>query len=163
MKKNKYLKNVFKDDFPLTKFNICPSSIVHKMQREMNELFSRFHERGLDIEEGFFTPSFDLIETDGNYIVKTELAGVDEKDIKVTLSDNILKIEGKREDRDEKKNKKYHRVEVSYGRFERSLELPENVNKDSVVAKFKNGLLEVTVNKKESDTTRIKEIEVKSE
>jgi hypothetical protein len=70
---------------------------------------------------------------------------------------------GKKEHKKESNDVKYHRMESHYGSFERSLELPDNIDEDNINAKFKNGILEVSVNKKEKDSSVTKQIAINKE
>ena len=139
-------------------------SPFYQMQKEMDDLFSNFYNQNFLAEfKESFLPKFDIMETDSQYLVKAEIPGIEEKDIKVSLNNRILKIEGKKEHKKESKDVKYHRMESHYGRFERSLELPDNIDEDNINAKFKNAILEVSVNKKEKDSTVTKQITINKE
>jgi HSP20 family protein len=113
-----------------------------------------------DITSNFY-PRVDISEDENNIYVTAEIPGVDKKDVKVTLQDNILTIEGekKSEVKDEKKN--YYRIERTYGSFCRSLTLPAEVDPDKVKAKFEDGLLKIEAVKKEPTPTNKKVIEIK--
>jgi HSP20 family protein len=106
-----------------------------------------------------WSPSVDVSETDKEYLIKVELPGVDKQDVKVSIHEGVLTIQGERKLESEEKNKKYHRVEREYGRFARSFVLPENVDETSVGASHKDGLLNVTLGKVEQ--AKPKAIEVK--
>ena len=139
-------------------------SPFYQMQKEMDDLFSNFYNKDFltEFKENFL-PKFDIMETDAQYLVKVEIPGIEEKDIKVSLNNRILKIEGKKERKKESEDVKYHRMESHYGSFERSLELPDNIDEDNINAKFKNGILEVSVNKKEKDSNSTKQITINKE
>jgi len=115
----------------------------------------------------FNEPSVDVVETDKSYEVSAELPGVDEKNIEVQIADGVLTLRGEKreekEEQDEKKN--YHLVERSYGSFQRSFALPENVAEDKVTAEFQNGILKIVVPKtapsKVEEKTRKIEIKAK--
>jgi HSP20 family protein len=97
-------------------------------------------------------PRVDIVENKTDYTVKCELAGMSKDDVKVSLTeDGVLTISAERsqskEDKDEKA--KYHRIERTYGTFKRSLQLPDNVIADKVAAKHEDGLLTITLPKKE--------------
>lgn len=83
---------------------------------------------------------------DGNLLIRAELPGVDpEKDVEVTISEGVLHISGKREERTEKKEKHTYRSEFRYGQFSRDLTLPAGVDPNSIEAKYSDGILEVRV------------------
>jgi HSP20 family protein len=93
-------------------------------------------------------PSVDVIEKDGMFEVTADLPGVDEKNVEVKLSGDILTIKGQREERKEEKKQDYYLCERQFGAFERSFQVPENVESNKIDACFKNGVLTVTLPKK---------------
>ncbi len=111
-----------------------------------------------------YNPRVDIRETDAAYQLSAELPGLDEKGVEVNLDNGILKISGEKrsdkEERDEDKN--YYRRERSYGRFERSFRLPDGIKTDKVEARYKNGVLNVTVPKSEEAKSSVRRVEVKA-
>lgn len=105
-----------------------------------------------------WAPSVDVSETDGEYQIKAEIPDVKKEDVKVTLEDGVLTIQGERKIEKEEKGKKYHRVERSYGSFVRSFTLPDLVDEANVKAEFKDGVLNLTLPK--SEKVKPKAIEV---
>ena len=89
----------------------------------------------------------DLSETDDALEVVLDVPGVKESDIKISLSDNRLSVKGERKSETEKKEKNFHRIERSYGAFERTVTLPCEVEADKVAAKLKDGVLTITLPK----------------
>ncbi|MDH4187817.1 MAG: Hsp20/alpha crystallin family protein [Nitrospira sp.] len=104
-------------------------------------------------------PSVDISETDGEYQIKAEIPDVKKEDVKVTVENGVLTIQGERKQEKEDKGKKYHRVERSYGSFVRSFTLPDLVDEEKVKAEFKDGVLNLQLPK--SEKTKPKAIEVK--
>ena len=94
-------------------------------------------------------PSVDISETDNAYLIKGEIPGVKKEDVKVTIQDGMLTIQGERKQEKEEKNKKFHRVECSYGSFVRSFRVPDDADESGVKAEFKDGMLNVTLPKSE--------------
>jgi HSP20 family protein len=94
-----------------------------------------------------WTPSADISETDTAYLIKAEIPGVNKEDVKVTIQDGMLTIRGERKMEKEEKDKKFHRIERSYGSFMRSFRLPEDADESGVKAEFKDGMLNVTLGK----------------
>jgi HSP20 family protein len=94
-----------------------------------------------------WTPSADISETDTAYLIKAEIPGVNKEDVKVTLENGMLTIQGERKMEKEEKGKKYHRIERSYGSFMRSFRVPDDADESAVKAEFKDGVLNVTLNK----------------
>jgi HSP20 family protein len=106
-------------------------------------------------------PSLDVDETDQAYVVNAEVPGLEQKDIELSLRDNVLSISGeKREERkDEKRGRAY--AERFYGQFRRSIPLPTEVDADKVEAKFKNGVLTVTLPKNAKAREKERRIEIR--
>lgn len=143
----------------LMKFN--PFIEIEAMSERIRSLFDDLSMPVTwDITSNFY-PRVDISEDENNIYVTAEIPGVDKKDVKVTLQDNILTIEGekKSEVKDEKKN--YYRIERTYGSFCRSLTLPAEVDLDKVKARFEDGLLKIEAAKKEPTPTNKKVIEIK--
>lgn len=123
------------------------------LARKMSEMLEDF-ERGLTVSTNEFSPRVDISEDEKNLFVTVEIPGVTKDDVKVTINDeNVLVIKGekKREFKTEDKERNFIRVERSYGSFQRSFILPDNVKKDNVSAKFDNGVLTITLEKVEPE------------
>lgn len=105
-----------------------------------------------------WTPSVDISETDTAYMIKGEIPGVDRENVKVTIEDGMVTISGERKQEKEEKDKKFHRIERSYGSFMRSFRLPDNVDETAVKAEFKDGMINVTLPK--SAKTKARSIDV---
>ena len=133
------------------------------LQREIDRLFEDFS-RGLPAVSGSgataLMPSMDVMENDKEIEITAELPGLEEKDVQINVSDNLLTIRGEKKAEKEEKNKNYRHIERSYGSFERALELPEGVNADAIKANISKGVLKVTVPK--PAPAQAKKIEVKS-
>ncbi|MGO9484089.1 MAG: Hsp20/alpha crystallin family protein [Rhodomicrobium sp.] len=104
--------------------------------------------------------SVDAIEKDDAFEVTADLPGVDEKNIEVKLSGDVLTIRGEREERKEEKKKDYYISERQFGAFERSFQVPENVESDKIDACFKNGVLTITLPKKPGSAKAEKKISI---
>lgn len=121
-------------------------------QERFNRLFNESFSRLFGDEEGLgraWTPAVDVFENDNNYVLKAELPGVDPKDVEVRVEDNTLYLKGERKFEKETKEENYHRVERSYGSFARSFALPGSIDSDKVQAEYKDGLLTLTIPKRE--------------
>jgi HSP20 family protein len=90
-------------------------------------------------------PSVDILEKDGNLILRAELPGMSEKQIELKLEGNTLTLKGERKMEKEDDKTNYHRVESFYGSFTRSFRLPDTVDADKISADYKNGVLTVTI------------------
>ena len=96
-----------------------------------------------------WSPSANISETEKEYLVRAELPGLKKEDVKVTLGDGVLTIEGERKQQKEEKNEKFHRVESFYGNFTRTFSLPDNVKSEAISCESKDGVLTVHIPKAE--------------
>lgn len=108
-----------------------------------------------------WAPAVDIAEDDTAITIKADLPEVDKKDIHVNVENGMLTIRGERKRDKEEKKKNYHRIERSYGSYERSFSLPEAVDKDKIAAECKNGVLTVTLPKRPEAKAKPAHIEVK--
>ena len=106
-----------------------------------------------------WAPAVDILEDEKEYLIKVELPEVAKEDVKVTVESGTLTISGERKAEKEEKNRKYHRVERFYGRFERNFSMPDDAEANKVNAEYKDGVLRVHLAK--SEKTLPKQIEVK--
>jgi HSP20 family protein len=105
-----------------------------------------------------WSPRINVSETEKEIQVTAELPGIEEKDVEVTLDNGVLLIKGEKKAEKEEKNKNYHRVERSYGAFTRSFTLPQTVSGEEAQAEYNNGVLRVTLPKREEAKSRRIEI-----
>jgi len=140
----------------LTKWDKLPvfSSFQDEMNRVLDNFFSRESTYGAD-----WRPVVDVAETESDIIVKAEIPGIDPKDVDISITGDTLTLKGEKKEEKENTGKCYHRVESSYGSFKRVITLPASVDVDKVTAEGKNGLLEITLPKKEE--SKAKKINVK--
>jgi HSP20 family protein len=103
-------------------------------------------------------PAMDLVETDEHFVLRADLPGMSEQDIKIEFEDGTLTVSGERKSEHESKGEGYHRVERAFGSFSRSLTLPQGVDPEAVNASFDRGVLEVTIPKPEQRKPRRIEI-----
>ena len=102
----------------------------------------------------------DVSETDKSYVVEAELPGIVEKDIDLTVKDGVLTISGEKQSEEKTEGKTFHRVERSYGSFQRSLQLPADADEDKVKAHMKNGILEIEIGKVKEAKKEAKRISI---
>ena len=107
----------------------------------------------------YWTPAVDIAELDNQFVVKVELPGINKDDVKITLESNILTIRGEKKEETNVKEENYHRVERTYGSFQRSFKLPTTVKGDNIDALYEAGILTITMPKAEE--AKPKQIEVK--
>jgi HSP20 family protein len=107
-----------------------------------------------------WSPSANISETEKEYLIRAELPAVRKEDVKVTVDDGMITIEGERKQQKEDKNEKLHRIESFYGHFTRSFSLPESVNESAIRCESKDGVLTVHIPKAESPKQQPKQIKV---
>ena len=107
-----------------------------------------------------WAPVADISETENEYVIQAELPAVEKKDVKVSVEDGVLTLSGERQFDKEKDDRKYHRIERSYGSFIRSFTLPGDADDSKVVAEFKDGMLTIRLPKDEKAKPRTIEVKV---
>jgi len=130
------------------------------LQQEIDRLFEGFSRGISGFPPAEVMPSMDLSETDKEIEITAELPGLEEKDIQLNLTDNVLTIRGEKKNEREQTKKDYHLVERTYGSFTRAVQLPEGVNADGIKAVMSKGVLKVTVPKPAPAQT--KKIDIKA-
>jgi HSP20 family protein len=139
-----------------------PARELNRMHDELNRLFSNFFSADTletSFARGAWEPVVDISETPESYLVTAELPGISKDDVNISYEDGVLTIRGEKKQEKEEKRKNYHRVERSFGAFERSFRVPSRVLIDKVEAKFKDGVLHLMLPKAEE--ARPKEIPIK--
>lgn len=131
-----------------------PMRELERLEHRMEEMFDRFFgERRLGVwemerpmwrGEGWM-PVIESHVENGNVTVKADLPGVDPKDVSISVTGNQLTITGERKHEEKKEEKDYFYQEVQYGKFARTLTLPEGVDADKVKANYKDGVLQITM------------------
>jgi HSP20 family protein len=133
------------------------------LQERMNRMLDNQY-RGSNDEDwalgGSWAPAVDIYEKDGNIVLKAELPGVDPKDVDVRVENNLLTLKGERKFDNEVKRDNYHRVERSYGAFSRSFTLPNVVDTGNIKAEYRDGVLHMTLPKREEAKPRQIQINV---
>ncbi len=137
------------------------SSIQERMNQIFEDALSRSRGRDEGLRTGMWTPAVDIYENNDSVVVKAELPGVEKDQISVEVKDGILTMRGERKFEKEVKEESYHRIERSYGSFQRSFSLPVSVNQDKVTARFQDGVLEVKLPKKEQAKPKQIQVDVK--
>ena len=136
-----------------------PVREISSIQSEMNRLFNSFFDTptgagGNGATHRRWIPPMDLVETENDFVLKADLPGLSDDDVSIEVEDNVLTISGERKSEHEERKEGYYRVERSFGRFSRSLTLPEGVDPEAVQASFEHGVLEVHVPKPEAKKPR---------
>lgn len=146
---------------------------LNGFQDDVDRMFDRFFNdfglsgfrSGSHMLEGIagsvLKPRLDLGATDKAYTISVEIPGVSEEDVSLELVNDTLIIRGEKKQEKEEKNKNFYRLERSYGSFQRTLSLPEDVNRDKIIANFKKGVLHITIPRIELPGNRGRQIEIK--
>ena len=152
-----------------TRDTVSSSNLFDNLHEQVDRLFEEFTNGSswpsptrLDWDNDM-APATDLSETEKFVEVAIDLPGVEEKDIDVTLSENILTVRASRQSEAEDKTKDYHRIERSYGSYQRRIPMPCQVLGDDVQASFKKGVLKITLAKAPEARNAQKKIEIRSE
>ena len=138
--------------------------MIHR-RRDFDDFVNRFFDRDFWAPSDLFRedrllPSVDISEGKKDITVKAEIPGVEANDIDISLNGKLLTIKGEKKQEKEEKDENYHRMERSYGYFNRTIELPAEVDPEKVDASYKKGVLKIELKKtRESET---KKIEIKS-
>jgi HSP20 family protein len=119
---------------------------------EFNRLFSSLFEPGAASQQ--WVPAMDLVETEDSYLLKADLPGIKHEAVSIEFNDGTLTISGERKAEYERKEKGFFRLERSFGKFSRSLSLPDGIDVDKIEAGFHDGVLEVKIPKPEQRKPR---------
>lgn len=122
-------------------------------EERMNWIFDEaFRSQGPVSEEArasSWAPAVDIFEREGHIVLKAELPGIEPKDVDIRVENNVLSLRGERKFQSEVKREDCHRVERAYGTFSRSFTLPTVVDTENIKAEYKDGVLQVSLPKKE--------------
>jgi HSP20 family protein len=133
-----------------------PFTELQALQNQLSRLFEG-SDRAQDDEalmRGSWVPAVDVAEEGDELIVRAELPGMREEDIEIEFENGILTLKGERKFEEEKKERNYHRIERAYGRFVRSFTLPRSVDAENIAATYDQGILELTIPKREEAKPR---------
>lgn len=140
-----------------------PFRELEDMSDRLNRMFGRYplaRETDKNAMLAFdWSPTADISENNEEFVIKAEIPGVNKDDVKVSIEDGVVSIQGERNQEKEEKDKKFHRVERSYGSFMRAFSLPTNVDEAKVQAQFKDGVLTVRIPK--APNAKPKSVDVK--
>jgi HSP20 family protein len=137
-----------------------PFREMERLTERMERLFEEFFPtlRREEEREFVWAPAVDVYENDKAYVVEVDLPGLRKEDVRVTVQDGVLTIQGERRLAREEKGVDYHRQERFYGKFLRSFTVPETVDVDRISAEFKDGVLRLTLPKREPTAGRVIEV-----
>jgi HSP20 family protein len=136
---------------------INPFQMMRRFTKDMERLFNDFEDfrfsnffkqlapfRG-ELETVEWVPQIEVLQNNGQFMVRAELPGLTKDDVKVEVTDNLLSISGERKEEKEDKSEGFYRSERSYGSFYRQIPLPEGAHTENADATFRNGVLEITM------------------
>jgi HSP20 family protein len=122
-------------------FNINPFALMRQFTEEMDRTFGQMPAPAA----AAWRPTIEVKEKEGKLLVTAELPGVKKEDVKVNVTGDMLTVEGERKEEKEEKREGYYHSERNYGKFLRSIPLPEGAKADQAAAQFNNGILEITI------------------
>ena len=134
------------------------SSLQTEMNRLFNSVFDAPSTTGGRADARRWTPAMDLFERDDHFVLRADLPGMSEEDVKIELEDTTLTVSGEPKAEHEDRGEGYYRVERAFGTFARTLTLPQGVDPEAVTASFDRGVLEIRVPKPEARKPRRIEI-----
>ena len=147
---------------PITRWE--PFRDLVSTQDRFNQLFNETFARAFGDEQGTsqraWVPAVDIYETSDGLVLKAELPGINPDDVEIRVEDNTLYLKGERKFEKEAKEESLHRIERSYGTFSRSFALPGTIDADKVKANYENGILTLTMPKREEAKPRTIKINV---
>lgn len=136
-----------------------PARELGTLQREMDRLFGSVFSVPTAATRRRWVPAVDVVETEGEYVVRADLPGLRAEDIKVELNERVLTVSGERSHAEESTGEGYRRIERATGSFSRSLTLPAGVDGGAITARFNDGVLEVHIPRPEQPKPLLVEIE----
>jgi HSP20 family protein len=147
-----------------------PDAPYQSLHREIDKVFQDFsrnfglpHMSQSPNQNGLsFSPNMDVVESEKALEITTELPGVTEKDVEITIVDNVLTIRGEKNAEKKEEKDDYHMVERTYGSFRRSLRLPFEISADKIDASFKDGILKVILPKPPEVEAKTQKVAIKS-
>ncbi len=143
----------------ITKFD--PFQDLRDLNRRFQNLSLSFPNIDTDSSISGFTPAMNTREGEFAYHIDVDLPGVAKDDIKVDVQNNMLKISGERNFKNEVKEEDYYKMETSFGKFQRNFTLPDNVDAENITASSSDGVLEIVLPKIKEIGKETKSIEIK--
>jgi HSP20 family protein len=144
----------------LTRYTNSLNDFRTLQARVFEPFFGRFNFLDDQLPSGTWAPAVDVAEENDKLLVKMEVPGIEEKDLKIHFEDGILTVTGERQF-ERKDDRNYHRIERAYGTFARTFSLPRGVDANQIAASYRNGMLEIEIPKKEESKPKQIEISVR--
>lgn len=117
--------------------------------KHFSDIMDEFFNEAVASRSSTFTPSINISETDEQLNIEVEIPGMKKEDININFENSSLTISGERKQETEKEGRRFHRVETSYGAFNRSFQLPDHIDEESIEAEYKDGVLHISMGKRE--------------
>jgi HSP20 family protein len=140
-------------------FRTRTNDLRNLQTRMLEPFFGRFHYLDDTATNGTWAPAVDVAEETDRILVKVEVPGMEEKDLRVSFEDGLLTVSGERQF-ERRDDRSYHRIERAYGSFVRTFSLPRSVDAGKIAANYRNGVLEIEIPKREESKPRQIEINV---
>ncbi len=136
-----------------------PLRELNTLQSEMNRLFNTVFDTPAAAGQGAgplrrWLPAMDLVETGEHFVLRADLPGLSEEDVRIELEENVLTVSGERKAEHEQQEEGFHRVERAFGSFTRTLTLPKGIDPEAITASFDKGVLEVRIPKPQETRPR---------
>lgn len=139
-----------------------PWGDMRSLQRSINDLFNLDHYPSTTgLFDRSMSPAVDVVEGESEFNVTCELPGIDKKEIDISFAANVLTIKGQKREEKEDKKGKYFKKEIVSGSFQRTLSFPDSVDGDKIKANLKDGILKLTLPKREESKTKTITVNVK--
>lgn len=117
--------------------------------KHFSDIMDEFFNEAVAGRSSTFTPSINISETDDQLNIEVEIPGMKKEDININIENSSLTISGERKQETEEEGRRFHRVETSYGAFNRSFQLPDHIDEESIEAEYKDGVLHISMCKRE--------------
>ncbi len=137
----------------LARMNVGPMGLWREFNDDVEHWLSAAN--GQVGASSHWVPSVDVVEEQDSYLLKADLPGVDRKDIDIQFEEGALTLKGERAEASESEHEGYKRIERSYGSFQRTFRMPDNIDIDNITAKNESGVLEVRIPKLEKAQKKI--------
>ena len=144
-------------------FEITPLRPIRELtnlRRELDDYWDSFFGKRDVLSKGAWIPAVDISETKDALIIKAEMPGMDPKEVEISLTGDLLEIKGEKKQKTEEKEANFHCIETRYGAFSRTIRIPVSVDSSKIDASYDNGILRITLPKKED--IKAKQMEVKT-
>lgn len=122
--------------------------------KRFSDILDDFFKDAVSTRQNGFTPRTDIVETETGFELEVQLPGMKKEDINVNIENNVLSVSGERKFDEKQEGKKFHRVESRFGAFNRSVQLPDSIEPESVNASYNNGILSISIDKSKKKSSK---------